>query len=387
MPCHPPVRGRYLPFGRPKFGAAEVAAAARVLRSGWIGMGAETLAFERELARSVGAPHVVAVNSCTSALHLALLVSGIKPGDEVICPSLTWCSTANAALYLGARPVFCDIDAGSLCVTPKTVRTKLTRKTKAVMVVHFGGLAADVTALRRALPRRVAIIEDAAHALGATYPDGRPVGSSGNLVCFSFYPNKNLATAEGGAITLADAAIADRLCSLRQHALPINAWKRFTHPRALLLSARLTELGYKMNFTDLQACIARVQLRRQPEFARRRLAIARRYVRRLSGLRPALTFQDGVSAAHHARHLFIVQLPARRGGPSRNELLLALRARNIGATIHYAPLHQMPLYRSREHALPVTDHICSRIITLPISASMTVADADYVADQLIDLLR
>ena len=379
----------YIPFGRPNFGAIEVAAAARVLRSGWIGMGAETLAFERELAESVRARHVVTVNSCTSALHLALLVNGIRPGDEVICPSLTWCSTANAALYLGARPVFCDIDAGTLGLTPQTVRAKLTPKTRAVVVVHFGGLAADVAALRRTLPRRVAIIEDAAHALGATYPDGRPVGSSGNLVCFSFYPNKNLATAEGGAIALADAALADRLRSLRQHALPINAWKRFTHPKALLLSSSLTELGYKMNFTDLQACIARVQLRRQPEFARRRLAIARRYVRRLSGLRPALTFQDEIGTPRHARHLFIVQLPARSGGPSRNELLLALRARNIGATIHYAPLHRMPFYRGRPplSPLPVTECVYQRIMTLPISASMTIAEADYVADHLIDLLR
>lgn len=383
---HPAIRDAYLPFGRPNFSAAEVAAAARVLRSGWVGMGAETLAFERELAAYVKAPQVVAVNSCTSALHLALLVSGIKPGDEVICPSLTWCSTANAALYLGARPVFCDIDAGTLCLTPETVLARLTRKTKAVMVVHFGGYAVDVGALRRALPKRVAIVEDAAHALGAAYPDGRPVGSSGNLVCFSFYPNKNLATAEGGAIALADAAIADRLRSLRQHGLPIDAWKRFTHSKSLLRSNQRTELGYKMTFTDLQACIARVQLRRQPEFTRRRLAIARLYVRRLGRLRPVLRFQDGVGAPRHARHLFIVQLPARSVGLSRDELLLALRARNIGATIHYAPLHQMPLYGQKKHALPVTDRVCPRIMTLPISASLTLADAEYVVDNLIDLL-
>jgi dTDP-4-amino-4,6-dideoxygalactose transaminase len=381
------IRDSYLPFGRPNFGAAEVAAAARVLRSGWIGMGVETLAFERELAEWVQARHVVAVSSCTSALHLALLVSGIKPGDEVICPSLTWCSSANAALYLGARPVFCDIDAGTLGLTPQTMRAKLTLKTRAVVVVHFGGLAADVAALRRALPQRVAIIEDAAHALSAAYPNGRPVGSSGNLVCFSFYPNKNLATAEGGAIALADAAIADRLRSLRQHGLPIDAWKRFTHPKSLLLSARLTELGYKMTFTDLQASIARVQLGRQPEFASRRLAIARLYFRRLSGLHPSLKFQDEVCAARHARHLFTIQLPAGCGRLARDKLLLALRKRKIGATIHYAPLHRMPLYGAHGRSvLPVTENVCDRIITLPISSSMSPADAGYVAEHVIDLL-
>ena len=380
-------RSTYLPFGRPNFSEAEIEAVKRVLRSGWIGMGAETLAFEQELARFVGAPHVVTVNSCTSALHLALLVSGVGPGDEVIVPSLTWCSTANAALYLGARPVFCDVDAKTLCLTPKTVKAKLTAKTKAVVVVHFGGYAADVAAISRVLPQRVHIIEDAAHALGGAYPGGRPVGSSGHLVCFSFYPNKNLATAEGGAIALSTAAVADRLRSLRQHGLPIDAWKRFTHSKSLLRSNQLTELGYKMNFTDLQACIARVQLRRQPEFARRRRDIARLYVRRLSRLRPALRFQDEVCAVRHARHLFVVQLPEHRGVPSRDELLLALRARNIGATIHYAPLHQMPLYNgSPRRALPVTEQVYRRILTLPISASMTLADAGYVADHLIDLL-
>jgi perosamine synthetase len=379
-------RAKYLPFGRPDFGPGEIAAVTRVLKSGWVGMGPEVIAFEEELAAFVGAPHVVTVNSCTSALHLALLVSGVGPGDEVIVPSLTWCSTANAALYVGAKPVFCDVDPHALCLTRATVNAVLTRKTKAVIAVHFGGLAVDITTLRSTLPKRVAIIEDAAHALGARYPNGRPVGSSGNAVCFSFYANKNLSTAEGGAVALFDRQAADRLRSLRQHALPLNAWKRFTHPKSVLLSNELTELGYKMNYTDLQAALGRVQLRRQPEFARRRLAIARCYVRRLRQLHPTLRFQDGVGGAHHARHLFIAQLSEHRGWPARDELLLALRARNIGATIHYAPLHQMPLYGSRLAALPMTERICQEIITLPISASMTASDADYVCDHVLDLL-
>jgi len=376
----------YLPFGRPDFGEQEIAAVTRVLRSRWIGMGPETAAFERELAAAVGAPHVVTVNSCTSALFLALKVQGIGPGDEVIVPSLTWCSTANAALYCGARPVFCDIDPDTLCLTPTTVQAWLTRKTKAVMVVHFGGYTVDVAALRRVLPERVHIIEDAAHALGGAYPGGRPAGSSGNLVCFSFYPNKNLATAEGGAVAQYDDDVADRLRSLRQHALPITAWKRFIHPRSLLLSEQLEELGFKMNFTDLQAAIARVQLRRQPELARRRLTIAQAYVERLGNLRPPLRFQERVCAPDHARHLFTIQLPTGRGSSSRNRLLLALRARNIGATIHYAPLHRMPLYGQRSRALPVTEQVCRRIMTLPISASMSSRAASRVADHLLDLL-
>jgi perosamine synthetase len=381
-------RSTYLPFGRPSFGEKEIAAITRVLRSGWVGMGPEVIAFEQELAAFVGAPHVVTVNSCTSALHLALLVQGIGPGDEVIVPSLTWCSTANAALYAGAKPVFCDVDPETFCVTPATVRAALTPRTKAVLVVHFGGLAADVAALRSALPARVILIEDAAHALGAAYADGRQVGSSGNPACFSFYANKNLSTAEGGAVALADDAQADRLRSLRQHALPLDAWKRFTHPGSILLSNQLTELGYKMNYTDLQAALGRVQLQRQGEFAARRLAIARVYAEGLANLRCAPHLQAGCTTARHARHLFTVQLPFGKLKLAREEFILALRARNIGATTHYAPLHTMPLYRGRKPAprLKHTEHIAKSIVTLPISASMTVDDARDVIRHIKSIL-
>jgi perosamine synthetase len=181
------------------FPSEKLRAVAKVLRSGWVGMGKETLALEEELAAFLEVPHVVTVNSCTSALFLALLIEGVKPGDEVICPSFTWCSTANAALYLGATPVFCDIDPATLSVTPESVQEKVTAKTKAVVVVHFGGLAVDVKAIGKVIPADVVIIEDAAHAFGSHFDNGRLVGASGNLTCFSFYANKNLSTGEGGA--------------------------------------------------------------------------------------------------------------------------------------------------------------------------------------------
>ena len=184
----------YLAFGKPSFSDREIDAVARVLRSGWVGMGPETLAFESELAAAIGAPHIVTTSSCTSAMLVSLKALGIGPGDEVVCPSLTWCSTANAAIYLGATPVLCDVDPQTLCVHPETVLSVLTPRTRALMVVHFGGLAADVEALRSALPPAVAIVEDAAHAFGSRYADGSAVGASGNPVCFSFYANKTLST-------------------------------------------------------------------------------------------------------------------------------------------------------------------------------------------------
>lgn len=352
-----------------------------VLRSGWIGMGPQTITFEQELASALEAKQVVTVNSCTSALHLALLAHGVGPGDEVICPSLTWCSTANAALYLGATPVFCDLDPATLCLTPATVLAVLTARTKAVMAVHYGGLAVDVAALRSVLPPSVHIVEDAAHAFGARYANGRPVGSSGNATCFSFYANKNLSTAEGGALAMHDEGMANRLRELRQHGLPHDAWKRFTDPRRLNAGQPL-ELGYKMNYTDLQAALGRVQLRRQPEFARRRLEIAHLFSERLPGIGVTLRAQTGVTEEHHARHLFALRLPAEI---DRNAVLLRMRALNIGASIHYSPLHLMSLYGVCAR-LPATEEVAPRLLTLPISGSMTLADADDVMDALAHAL-
>ena len=381
------TRPDYLPFGKPNFSDGEIAAVTRVMRSGWVGMGPETIAFEKELAAHVGAPRVVAVNSCTSALFLSLLLHGVGPGDEVICPSLTWCSTANAALYLGATPVFCEVDPGTLCVTPETVREKLSRKTRAVMAVHFGGLAAPVAEIREVLPEGVAIVEDAAHALGSRFPDGTPVGASGNLTCFSFYANKNLSTGEGGAVALFDEGLSDRLRSLRLHAMPVDAWKRFSNP-GTFLDFDLEELGYKMNYTDLQACIGRVQLDRQDEFRSVRFAVARRYAEELADLSPPATLQADVLSPGHARHLFTILLPVEALPLSRDALLLALRARQVGASIHYPPLHAMSLYgRKRGAPLPATESVCRRIMTLPISASMGPDDAAYVVGQLRELVR
>lgn len=375
------MRGTYLSFGRPDFSTEEIDAVARVMRSGWVGMGPETIAFEGELADSMQASEVVSVNSCTSALFLSLLAAGVGPGDEVITPSLTWCATANAALYLGAHPIFCDVDPQTLSVTPETVLDVLTPKTKAVVPVHYGGLAVDVEALRGVLPPQIVIVEDAAHALGAKYPDGTPVGSSSNLTCFSFYANKNLSTGEGGAIAVSDPQVAERLRSLRQNGMPSNAWMRFVDPK-VRGAGNAVELGYKANYIDLQAAIGRVQLKRQADFRERRLEVAGEYARRLP-----LETQAGLQEPPHARHLYVVKLPVGAGRLGRDEVLTEMRARNFGAAVHYTPLHTMPLYDTRRVRLPVTDQVSHEILTLPISASMTVEDARDAAQALVESAR
>lgn len=382
------IRETYLAFGTPDFTDAEIDAVTRVMRSGWVGMGAETLAFEKELADYVGAPEVVTVNSCTSALFLALLAEGVGPGDEVVVPSLTWCATANAALYLGATPILCDVDPHSLCATPESVTARLTPRTKAVIVVHYGGHAMDIDALRKALPEHVAIIEDAAHALGARHPNGKRVGASGNSVCFSFYANKNLSTADGGAIALSDPVKAERLRRLRMSGMASNAWSRYTSASTSFVTG-VSELGYKMNFTDLQAAIGRVQLKRLDAMSGVRLLIADRYRDRCSELGLRIPFQDAAFGPDHARHLLVGLFAPEETGLGRNELLLALRARNIGASIHYQPLHTMPLYRqyAPDQGLPATDSLAEKIMTLPISAHMSIEDVDYVCDHLAQLIK
>lgn len=381
------MRSEFLPFGKPSFGPEEEEAIVRVLRKGWIGMGPETIAFEEEIARYIAVPHAVTVNSCTSALFLSLLVHGVGAGDEVIVPSMTWCSTANAAMFLGARPVICDVDPETMCATWEDVAARITPKTKAVIVVHYGGLAAETRRIRRNLPSHIALIEDAAHAFGTLHTDGTLVGMDGNLTCYSFYANKNLSTGEGGAVVLRDDVLADRLKSLRLHALQSDAWKRFTNKQVFDMG--LTELGYKMNYTDMQACIGRVQLRRQPELNERRATIVQKYLRELPAAIPDIRFQAGLGTVGHVAHLFVVKLPIERLDVTRDELLLLMRERNVGAAIHYAPLHKMPLYNQAapQARLPKVESIADRILTLPISASMTTADADDVIAALADIFE
>ena len=381
------MRKHFLPFGKPSFGPEEEESVLRVLRSGWVGMGPETIAFEAELAEYLRVPHVVTVNSCTSALFLSLLVDGVGRGDEVIVPSLTWCSTANAPLYLGAVPVLCDIDPGTLCATWETIEPHISSRTRAVIVVHYGGLAAEIRRIRDRLPPHIALVEDAAHAFGSIHVDGSTVGSHGNLTCFSFYGNKNLSTGEGGAIALTDPRKASRLRSLRLHALENDAWQRFNNKQVFDMA--LTELGYKMNYTDLQACIGRVQLRRQEEFHQRRRGIVNRYREALPEIMPRISWQNGWDGpGRHSAHMFVVQLDLDQMTVSRDQLLLHMREKNIGASMHYAPLHLMPLYDLGRvpASLPHTEMVGDRILTLPISQSMTPDDCEDVLDAFREVL-
>ncbi len=374
----------FLAFGVPSLGPEEEAAVLRVMRSGWIGTGPEVAAFEEEFAAAVGARHAVAVSSCTAALHLALLGAGVGPGDEVVTPTLTFVATANAILHAGARPVLVDVEPDTFNLDPEQVERALTPRTRALLPVHFAGRACDMTPLRRIAARHgLALIEDAAHAVGATYADGRPVGG-GTDACFSFYPNKNLTSCEGGMLTTRSAARARRYRRLRLHGLSNDAWKRYGSRE--LVRSEMQELGFKYNMTDLQAALGRVQLGRLEGFLTAREEQAACYrealgrLERLSGPPP-----DG--PGRHAWHLFTVSAD----GIDRDEGLLELRRRGVGAAVHYQPVHLQPWYRrTLGHApgrFPVAEHVGATTFSLPIGPQLGEADLARVIDALAALDR
>jgi dTDP-4-amino-4,6-dideoxygalactose transaminase len=376
-----PIRDDYLPFGRPDIGDEEVEAVAEVLRSGWIGLGARTREFEGAFAEYVGADHAVAVASCTAALHLSLVAHGVGPGDDVITSGLTFAATVNAILATGARPVFVDVDRRTLNLDPAGIEAMVTDRTAAIMPVHFGGLPCDHDALSVVARRHdLAVVEDAAHAVGAEL-GGVRVGGHGPLACFSFYPNKNMTTGEGGMITLGDAAAADELKVLRLHGLSADAWKRYASKE--IVPSLVTRHGWKYNMTDIQAALGLVQLGRLEAFQARREQMARSYDDAFSDLPVDLQERHPGRPGHrHALHLYVLLLRLEDLTADRERIVLALRAENIGAAVHYAGMYQHPWYREElgmeRGQLPNADWVTDRTVSLPLSPSMTERDVDDV---------
>jgi dTDP-4-amino-4,6-dideoxygalactose transaminase len=376
-----PVLEEFLPFGRPDLGEEEIAAVAEVVRSSWIGMGPRTLEFEEAFADYVGAGHAVALGSCTAALHLALLASDVGPGDEVITSGLTFAATVNAILATGARPVLVDVDRRTLNLDPGEVEAALTERTRAILPVHFGGLACDMAALGAIAERHdLRIVEDAAHAVGAEV-DGARIGALGHAACFSFYPNKNMTTGEGGMVTVEDPAVADALRELRLHGLGVDGWKRYAAKQ--LVPSVVIRHGWKYNMTDLQAALGLVQLRRLDGFQARREEMARRFDEAFADLPVDRQIRpDEASGGRHALHLYVLLPRLAELTVGRDEVVLALRAENVGAAMHYPAMHQHPFYREEmgiaRGDLPNADWVTERTLSLPMSPSMSDRDLDAV---------
>lgn len=380
----PAPPGRDIPFCRTLITPRAQRAAQRVLASGWVTMGAETAAFEEEFAAWVGARHAVAVSSCTAAIELALTALGLPPGSPVLTPTLTFCGAVQAIVHAGLRPVLVDADAATLGVSPDGVAAAALRSRPAAMVIqHMAGYPLDSAVLAAAagLPARV-IVEDAAHGLGATVR-GRPVGGGSAAACFSFYATKNLPVGEGGAITTADAALAQRLRQMRLHGMSGDAWRRYHRSGSWRYTVEVA--GLKANFTDVQAAIGRAQLRELQRWQNRRARIAARYDTRLAGL-PGLQLPPRPAGDRHAWHLYIVRIQDGFGRP-RDAVVEALSATGVGTSVHFIPVHHQPYFRELlgpdecSH-LPVADALFPQLLSLPLHPRLTDADIDRICAAL-----
>lgn len=371
-----------IPFARPEFDDAEALSVAAVLRTGWASQGPAVARFEQLFAERVGARYGIAVSSCTTALHLALLLAGVEPGDEVICPSYSFIATANAALYAGATPIFGDIDEATWNLDPRDALARVTPRTKVVMPVHQVGLAADLDAFAP-LPASVSLVEDAACAIGSTYR-GKSIGSHGHITCFSFHPRKTLSTGEGGMITTDDLDLAERARRLRSHGASVSADER--HRSKGMVFEEYAELGYNYRLSDILAAVGLAQLPKIDGFLARRRAIADRYDAAFARL-PELQVPARPSYAGHAFQSYGIRLTTACGR-DRDEVLRLLIERGISCRRGIPPIHLEPLYRKRfgAQSLPVTERVAARSIFLPMYASLSISDQDRVIETVAALV-
>lgn len=372
---------KMIPVARPFFGPAEESAVLEVLRSGWVSQGARVAEFERKFAEYVGAPYAVAVSSCTAALHLALVVAGVKAGDEVLCPSLSFIATANAIAYAGATPVFVDIDESTYNMDPACLESAITPRTRAILVVHQIGLPAALDEIAEIAARRgLVLIEDAACAIGAEYK-GRRIGRPhGMMACFSFHPRKILVTGEGGMITTADENVAARLRRLRQHAMTLSDVARHSSNKVMIES--YDEVGYNYRMTDLQAAVGLVQLGRLDGMLARRRELAARYSERLASVPWLVPPQQPPDCCHNFQSYM---LRLTDDAPiTRDDFMQELLNRGISTRRGVMAIHRELPYRNSgwDSHLPVTNRVADTTMILPLFHEMTNADEDYVIESL-----
>ncbi len=365
-----------IPVMKPWLGEREARAAADVVRSGWVAQGPRVAEFESRFAANVGAEYGVAVSSCTTALHLALHVLGVGAGDEVVVPSFSFIATANCAQYVGARPVFADVEHdGNLSV--RTVEPVLTDRTRAVIVVHQGGVPADVEPLRRLCDGRgIALVEDAACAAGSRYR-GAPVGAGSHLAAWSFHPRKLLTTGEGGMLTTTDASIAERARRLREHGMNLSAAARHASSQPVIES--YLEVGFNFRMTDIQAAVGLVQLDKLDAMVSRRRELAARYASMLADVPGVRPVRDPAWGETNFQS-FWVELDETYP-LTRNELLAALAADGVSARAGIMAAHRQPAYAGHPHvALPVTERLTDSTLILPLFHTMQEREQAVVVD-------
>jgi dTDP-4-amino-4,6-dideoxygalactose transaminase len=376
-----PVRREFLPPFAPCLGQEEYEEVLDTLRSGWITMGPKTRQFEAAFAEHVGASRAIAVSSCTAGLHLALVAGDVGPGDEVITTPLTFCSTANVIVHQGATPVLADVRPDTYNVDPEQIEGRITPRTKALIPVHLGGQPCEMEAIQALADEHdLLVIEDAAHALGAEYK-GRRIGTFADVTVFSFYATKNLTTGEGGMICTEDEDLAERMSVLRLHGISSDAWKRYSDQGSWYYEVLLP--GYKYNMTDVQAALGLHQLARQKRFQELREEYARIYTEAFSAL-PEITAPYVEDHVRHAWHLYMIRLNLERLIIDRGQFIDRLRRENVGASVHFIPLHLHPYYQQqygfRKGDYPVAESVYEGILSLPLYPKMTRQDVDDVIE-------
>ena len=367
---------RQIPFALPSIGDDEINSVIETIRSDWLTMGKKTFEFEDAIAKYTGAKYAVAVNSCTAALHLSLLASGVKHGDEVITSPFTFAATGNVIVHSGARPVFVDIDRETFNIDPSKIVRAITPNTKAIIPVHYAGQPCDMSEIMNiANENDLVVIEDAAHAIGAQYHK-RKIGNLGNPTCFSFYATKNMTTGEGGAVTTNDEEFADKIRKLRLHGISKDAWKRYGAGGSWKYDIEVC--GWKYNTTDINSAIGIHQLKKIDEFNRIRKMYAGIYSRNLYQVKnlkvPSIYHEDNVF------HLYPILVPKDQ----RDTFITNLADMGVFCSVHFIPLHLHSFYQ-KEYGFkygdfPVCESVYEREVSLPLYPKMTEDDIKYVIE-------
>jgi len=382
------MRATFLPFARPSIGEGEIAEVADSLRSGWITTGPKTERFAEMFRQYVGGRFAAPLSSATAGLHVALLAHGIGPGDEVITTPMTFAATLNVIVLVGATPVLADIDRATLNVRVEEIERKVTARTRAVIPVHYVGQPCDMDPILALATRRgLAVIEDAAHAIGTEYK-GRRIGSLPTTSVFSFHPNKNITTGEGGMVVTGDEKVFEAVSLLKFHGMDRNAWKRFAKSGSPRYDIALP--GYKYNMMDIQAAIGLHQLGKLDGFIEKRAAIASAYDRDFAGA-PFLLPSPVPWPSRHAWHLYAPLVDLERLTIDRDRFMAELKERNIGCGLHYSAAHEFSYYRDRfgwePMDFPEAHFVSERIVSLPLFPDMTEEERGDVVQAVFDIAK
>lgn len=370
-----------LPFFVPWVTEEDKKAVLEALDSRWLTGGPKAKEFEKLFTDYTGAKYSVSVNSCTAALHLAMRALNIGPGDEVIVPVLTFAATANAPLFVGAKPVFADVDEKTFNISPKQIEQKITKKTKAIIVVHYGGQPCDMKEIMEiAEDHDVKVVEDCAHALSALY-QGKNVGTFGAVGCFSFYPTKIITTLEGGMATTQDKEIANKMQILREHGMTRTA---FARENKASWYYDVVDLGYNYRMNEVQAALGISQLKRIDDINEKRKEAAKYYTKRLSEIEGIITPYEAEDRIH-LYHLYVIRVLKEKFGIDRNDLFKNLSASGIGTSVHYTPLHFLTFYKNLGYgnqSFPVAERVSKEILSLPLFPTISKLQINFVVKEI-----